>query len=110
VIYEFATLTILNPWDPGLMRGVSDYDVRHVVSALFVAELPFGRGALFCRNANKFVDAVVGGWQLSGIWRQSSGLPVSVSNGSFWPTNWSAAGFATQTGPFTESTTKHSPT
>jgi len=100
---------ILNPWNPGLMRGVSDYDVRHVVSALFVAELPLGRGHYFARNANKVVNAVIGGWQLSGIWRQSSGLPVSVSNGSFWPTNWSAAGFGTQTGPFAEGTTKNSP-
>lgn len=99
---------ILNPWSPGLMRAVSDYDVRHLVSALFVAELPFGRGHRFAANTNKWLDALIGGWQVSGIWRQSSGLPISVSNGGFWPTNWNSAGYATQTGAFQQGTTKNS--
>jgi len=99
---------ILNPWSPGLMRAVSDYDVRHLVSAMLVAELPFGRGHHFLSGANKMVDAIIGGWQVSGIWRQSSGLPISVSNGGFWPTNWNAAGYATQTGTFTQGTNKNS--
>lgn len=104
-----STRQILNSWSPGLMRAVSDYDVRHLLSAFFVAELPFGRDHRFVSNANKLVDAFIGGWQLSGIWRQSSGLPVSVSNGGFWPTNWNAAGYATQIGQFTQGTIKNSP-
>ena len=104
-----GTKQILNPWSPGLMRAVSDYDVRHLVSAFFVAELPFGRGHHFAGNANRIVDAVIGGWQFSGIWRQSSGLPISVSNGGFWPTNWNAAGYATQIGPVQQGSVKNSP-
>jgi hypothetical protein len=99
---------ILNPWSPGLMKGVSDYDVRHLVSAFVVAELPFGHGHHFWPGANKFADAIIGGWQLSGIWRVSSGLPVSVSNGSYWPTNWNAGGYATGVGSFQQATTKNS--
>jgi hypothetical protein len=101
---------IQNPWNPGQMRAVCDYDVRSMVSAFMVAQLPFGRGRLFASNANKFVDALIGGWQLSSIWRQSSGLPVGVSNGGYWPTNWNQSGFATQVGPVQQGTTKNSPT
>ena len=72
-------------------------------------ELPFGRGHHFAGNANRIVDAVIGGWQFSGIWRQSSGLPISVSNGGFWPTNWNAAGYATQIGPVQQGSVKNSP-
>src|SRR5262249_51391585 len=32
---------IQNPWNPAQMRAVCDYDVRHLVSAFMVAELPF---------------------------------------------------------------------
>lgn len=104
-----GTKQILNPWSPGEMRAVSDYDVRHLVSAFMVAELPFGKGRRFASGSNRWVDGVIGGWQLSAIWRQSSGLPISVSNGGYWPTNWNAAGYATQIGSFQEATTKNSP-
>ncbi len=99
---------VQNPWNPRQMRGVCDYDVRHLVSAFMVAELPFGRGRLFARNSNKFVNAIIAGWQLSAIWRQSSGLPVGTSNGGYWPTNWNYPPFATQIGQFHASTTKNS--
>jgi hypothetical protein len=100
---------ILNPWSPGLMHSYSDYDVRHLVSGLFVAELPFGKGHRYASGVNKIVDAFIGGWQMSGIWRQSSGLPISVGNGGFWPTNWNAAGYATQTGTVSSGSVKNSP-
>lgn len=81
-----------------------------MVSAFLVGQLPFGRGRRFGSNMNRFVNGIIGGWQLSSIWRQSSGLPVGVSNGGYWPTNWNQSGFATQLGPFAEGTTKNSPT
>ena len=101
---------IQNPWNPGQEWAVCDYDVRNLVSAFMVAELPFGRGHSLGSNANKFWNAVIGGWQLSTIWRQSSGLPVGVSNGGYWPTNWNYPPFATQTGPVQQATTNNSPT
>jgi len=100
---------IQNPWNPGQERAVCDYDVRNLVSAFMVAELPFGRGRLVGGTVNKFWNAVIGGWQLSTIWRQSSGLPVGVSNGGYWPTNWNYPPFATQIGPVQQGTTKNSP-
>jgi hypothetical protein len=99
---------IQNPWNPSQMRAVCDYDVRNLVSAFMVAELPFGRGRAYVHNANKFVNAVIGGWQLSAIWRESSGLPVGVGNGGYWPTNWNYPPFATQIAQAPTGTTKNS--
>ena len=43
---------------------------------------------------NKILDAVVGGWQVSSNYRQTSGLPTQISNGQRWPTNWNLGGQA----------------
>lgn len=100
---------IINPWRPQQMKAVSDYDVRHIVSAFVVAELPFGRGKRFGSDMNKVANALFGGWQVSGIWRQSSSLPVGADNGGFWSTNWNVEGFGTLTAPVAQHTTKNAP-
>ena len=98
---------IQNPWNPGQERAVCDYDVRNLVSAFVVAELPFGRSHALAGGVNRFWNSIIGGWQISGIWRQSSGLPVGVGNGGYWPTNWNYPPFATQTGAVQQSTTNN---
>jgi Carboxypeptidase regulatory-like domain len=90
---------IINSWSPNQMRAVSDFDMRHQINANWVYELPFGRGRRFGSSANKFVDAVLGGWGLSGIIHWTSGLPFSMNSGAGWSTNWEWEGTAVQTGP-----------
>jgi hypothetical protein len=68
------------------------------VNGYFVYELPFGRGHHFGTSMNKILDAFVGGWQLSGTVRVTSGLPFSVSDGSRWSTNWELSSDATPSG------------
>lgn len=101
---------VQNAWFPSQSKGVSDYDATHLFSAFLVAELPFGKNKRFLGGANRFVDAMIGGWQLSAIWRQSSGLPTSVGDGGNWPTDWQISPNATQIGPVTGvRTTKNAP-
>jgi hypothetical protein len=40
-------------------------------------DIPVGRGRKFMSGMNKFADAVIGGWQLSGITTYYSGFPFS---------------------------------
>jgi len=87
---------IINSWDPKALRAVSDYDITHQFNTNWVAELPFGKGKWLARNANGFTDAVIGGWQLSGLARWTTGFPVTISNGATWPTNWQLGGAAIQ--------------
>jgi len=90
---------VQNSWSPYQFRGVSDFDSKHQVTSNWIAELPFGRNHLFGRNVNKGLDAIIGGWQLSGLGRWTSGFPFSVGNGFQWPTDWDLSGNGIQTAP-----------
>jgi hypothetical protein len=96
---------IINSWSPNQLRAVSDYDTTHQFNTNWIAELPFGKGRWLGRNAHGFAEAVIGGWQLSGLARWTTGFPVTIANGSTWPTNWQLGGAATQTGPVHTQTT-----
>lgn len=69
---------LLNALNPNGSRSVSDFDIRHNFNANYLIGLPVGKGKRFLRNASSFVDALIGGWQLTGIWRYHSGLPVNI--------------------------------
>ena len=90
---------IINSWSPNALRAVSDYDITHQFNTNWIVELPFGKGRWLGRNAHGFADAVIGGWQLSGLARWTTGFPVTIGNGATWPTNWQLGGAATQIGP-----------
>jgi hypothetical protein len=90
---------IVNTFAPNQLRGPSDFDSRHLINTNVVADLPFGKGRRFGRNWNHFLDAVLGGWQLAGLGRWSSGLPFSVTNGFDFPTNFQLGGNAELIGP-----------
>ncbi|MBS1828123.1 MAG: carboxypeptidase regulatory-like domain-containing protein [Acidobacteria bacterium] len=106
---EFAGF-LVNSWDPSQRRGVSDYDQRHVWNMWWVYELPFGKGRKMLGAAGRPMDMVVGGWQVAGIWTQSTELPWSAGNGRNWPTNWQITTLGTPVGATTPSTkTKNAP-
>ncbi len=90
---------VINPWDPKALRAVSDFDLTHQVNANWIAELPFGKGHWIGTDAHGVTEAIIGGWQLSGLARWTSGFPIGVGNGQQWPTNWELSGYATQIAP-----------
>jgi hypothetical protein len=85
---------LVNAFDPNGRRGVSDFDLTHQINANWIIELPFGNGRHFSGNSSHLTDAFIGGWQLSGLTRWTSGFPFTVDNGNFWPTNWDEQGIA----------------
>jgi hypothetical protein len=90
---------IINPWDPTATRAVSDFDTTHQLNTNWIWELPFGNGRKFASSSHGVVEALIGGWQLTGLARWTSGFPVGISNGAQWPTNWQLSGYATQIAP-----------
>jgi Carboxypeptidase regulatory-like domain len=90
---------ITNAWDPYQLRGPSDYDLRHQFNTNFIFNLPFGRGQTFGHDINRAADALIGGWEITGLFRLTSGFPVSVGNVFGFPTNWDLTGLASLTGP-----------
>jgi len=65
---------------PKLNEGRSPADIRHILNANFVFELPFGQGKRWLDRGG-VVDALLGGWQTSGIIRLQSGSPVGLTSG-----------------------------
>ncbi len=100
-----STGVLWNPWQPGLMKGVSDYDNQHLFSMQGVYGLPFGKGKKFGTSVPGWANAIIGGWQLSGMWRWSSGFPISVYETGLWPTNWNNNIWARWTGTAVETKT-----
>ena len=105
-----TTGVIWNPWFPGLSRGVSDYDNTHLFNMLGVYNLPVGQHKRFLSDSHGIAQALLGGWQISGAWRWSSGFPVSVYETGVWPTNWNNNVWASwNLQPFATGQTKNAP-
>jgi len=85
----FGALFIQNPIRQHDWYANSDFDIRHLINANSIWELPFGRGRKYFSGANNLADAAIGGWRLSGIMRWNSGLPISTPfDDARWATNW----------------------
>jgi hypothetical protein len=65
-------------FDHSIDYGPSFFDHRHVVTANWVYELPFGRGRRFGTD-NGLLNKIIDGWDFSGIFRAASGLPSTVA-------------------------------
>jgi len=78
---------IINSWFPNQNRAVSDFDTRQIINANWVYQLPFGHGKRFGGGMGSFANALFGGWNVSGLWRWSSGYPFSLFSPE-WATNF----------------------
>jgi hypothetical protein len=90
---------IINAWAPKQLRAPSDFDTTHMINSNWVYELPLGKGKRFGSGMSKIVDAFLGGWQISGLWRWSSGYPFDVYAFNNWSTNWDLESYGILTGP-----------
>src|SRR5580698_10193729 len=55
---------IQNILDPSQFRGSSDFDIRQLVNADVVYELPFGKGKPFLNDKPRWANTIFGGWQI----------------------------------------------
>jgi hypothetical protein len=70
----------LKPWDRSLNRGNALTDVRHALVYSATYELPFGKGKTFLSTANRLTGAILGGWQLSGVFSKTTGESLTVTS------------------------------
>lgn len=86
---------LMNPWQPELQWGPSDFDVRHQINFNWVTNLPFGKGKKWGKDATGLTNALIGDWSIAGLLRWTSGFPFNVINcRSCWVTNWQLQGNA----------------
>lgn len=65
--------------NPEYDHARADYDQTHIFNVNGIYELPFGKGKRWLSDGG-WLDQVVGGWQLSMIWRLASGSPITFTD------------------------------
>jgi hypothetical protein len=70
---------ILRP--KGAERGAAEYDIPHNFTISHVWEIPFGRSRAFGNTSPAPINAIFGGWALSGFFTWRSGEPINVTLG-----------------------------
>lgn len=78
---NFANGNNLDQTNINQYYGPTPQDIAHIFNAQFQAQLPFGHGRRFLSNANRFVDALLGGWEYSGLLHIRSGARYDVTIG-----------------------------
>ena len=63
----------------GYNYGPAFFDARHNITASAIYELPFFRNSNPGAGWNGLVDAVLGGWNVSGIVNWHTGFPITVT-------------------------------
>ena len=91
----------LNAADPHPTKMISDMDVPNKLTVNGIFAFPFGKGRKFLSGANGILDAIVGGWQVQGVFTYQSGFPISFGTDAFYigtdPVNGSDIKLTTQT-------------
>ncbi len=72
---------VISPFERQRNKALAVDDVPQTLSFALVYELPFGRGKRFL-NQGGVVDKVLGGWQISTVYRATSGIPFFFRSGT----------------------------
>jgi len=90
---------VINSYSPLSLYGPSDFYNKHQINGNLVYSLPFGRGQKMAADASPALNTLIGGWHVSGVFRWTTGFPITIDNGFTWATNWNIEGDAEPNGP-----------
>ncbi len=74
-----ANTPTLRNW--GGSKGPTNFDIRHGIKATWIYQLPFGQGRSLLSSAHGVVGKVVSGWEVAGVGRMQSGVPINITSG-----------------------------
>ena len=75
-----ASNNLQNPYDLRAERSLNGGDIPHSLVLSYIYELPFGRGKSMGSNFSQPLNAILGGWQVSGIGTFKDGFPLAIRN------------------------------
>lgn len=76
-----ATTSVMDAYDIQRDRSRSDFHALHNFVGNFIWELPFGPERRWGSGLTGMAGMLLGGWQVSGVFRAISGSPVNVEVG-----------------------------
>jgi hypothetical protein len=77
-----TTLTTRDPRNRDLQKGLETFHRRHTINAFGTWDLPFGKNRMLLTMAHGWLEQVVGGWQVSGIFNWATGSPIGFNAGN----------------------------
>jgi hypothetical protein len=72
---------VISPFERQRNKALAVDDVPQTLSIALLYELPFGRGKRFL-NQGGVVDKILGGWEISSVFRATSGIPFFFRSGT----------------------------
>lgn len=70
----------LNPQDTELVDYISPFERPHRYTLSSIYELPFGKGRTWGDDWHPVADAILGGWQIQGLYEWQKGEPLLLPN------------------------------
>lgn len=89
--------TLPDAYHTRLTYALAAWDRPNAFALSVVYPLPFGLGQRFANSSGYFTRLAVAGWQVSGIYRAATGLPVSITQTSVLNTGSLGTSFAQKT-------------
>jgi len=68
-----------NTYNLAAEKSVDAGDTPQSLVVSYIYDLPVGRGKALGSNFNRKTDAILGGWEVTGIVSAKSGIPIAVS-------------------------------
>ena len=78
----YQAFDMINQW----ALAATDIAIQSNIAATY--ELPVGKGKRFLPSAHRVVDAILGGWRLTGNFNAQDGVPLHISGPGNSLTNW----------------------
>lgn len=79
VVQDFQNMSVA-------ANSLTGFDLTHIIKGYVTYNLPFGRGQKWGSGSSHFVNALIGGWQVSGLVGYNTGQPLRVGvNTPFYP-------------------------
>ena len=72
-----TTSIICDPYNLNACRGNSEFDAKHQINASVLYTLPVGRGQHFAHDVPRWLDEIIGGWQVSSVITWRTGLAMN---------------------------------
>jgi hypothetical protein len=63
-------------------KSLDAADTPNSLVVTYIYELPIGKGKKLGASLNAVADAIVGGWQISGVATFKSGFPIAITTGT----------------------------
>jgi hypothetical protein len=76
-----ASVVLCDATNLSVCRGNSEFDVTHQITANAIYDLPFGHGQMIGRDSARWLNEIIGGWELAGLVTWRTGLAFPVQSG-----------------------------